>query len=80
MGELWSIGDLRQQAQSPESQLNTALATINKAQEIANRETRAVVVIAFVHGWHNNASAYDLESTEFYLSCRPTSGNLDGQA
>jgi hypothetical protein len=27
-----------------------------------------------------NLSVYDLESTEFYLSCRPTSGNLHGQA
>jgi hypothetical protein len=58
MGELWSIGDLRGESDSP-SQLEKALEVIKQAQEQANREKRELVVITFVHGWHNNASPYD---------------------
>jgi hypothetical protein len=60
MGELWSIGDLNS-AKKNDSQLDSALATIDKAQEIASSMKREVVVITFVHGWHNNASPYDEE-------------------
>ena len=61
MGEFWSIGDLRQGPRNSESQLDIALATIGRAQELAKTQGRSVVVITFVHGWHNNSSAYDEE-------------------
>jgi len=68
MGELWSIGDLQGTKRPEQSQLENALAVIKKAQAQANCEQpgapancekRELVVIAFVHGWHNNASPYD---------------------
>jgi hypothetical protein len=59
MGELWSIGDLRGQQSKGQSQLENALSLIRRAQAEASQEDRELLVIAFVHGWHNNASAYD---------------------
>ncbi|MGC2331547.1 MAG: hypothetical protein WA581_08840 [Candidatus Acidiferrales bacterium] len=59
MGELWSIGDLRSDKSPTQSQLENALQVIETAQEQANREKRELIVITFVHGWHNNASRYD---------------------
>lgn len=68
MGELWSIGDLQGTKPADQSQLENALAIIRKAQAQANCEQpdapancekRELVVITFVHGWHNNASPYD---------------------
>jgi len=52
------------------SQLDNALAVVRKAQAQANCELgnsptgcekRELIVITFVHGWHNNASPYDEE-------------------
>lgn len=59
MGEMWSIGNLSHDQGKSQSQLATALATIDKAQEAARDAHREVVVIAYVHGWHNNSSPYD---------------------
>lgn len=63
MGELWSIGDLTNSSKHPRdarpSQLEQALATIQKAKEEAKKEDTELVVVAFVHGWKNNASVYD---------------------
>jgi len=61
MGELWSIGDLRSEATAKPSQLENALAVIRKAQTEADQKHVPLVVITFVHGWHNNASAGDEE-------------------
>jgi hypothetical protein len=58
MGELWSIGDLNA-GRTNNSELDDALSTIDKAQQAAAVMKREVVVITFVHGWHNNASPYD---------------------
>jgi hypothetical protein len=64
MGELWSIGNLNHDEGKWQSQLATALSVIKRAQEIAKLPKREVIVIAFVHGWHNNASAYDEEKKD----------------
>jgi len=61
MGELWSIGDLRPEATRNPSQLENALAIIRKARSQAEQTGVPLVVIAFVHGWHNNASMGDEE-------------------
>ncbi|HEU5228514.1 MAG TPA: hypothetical protein VFU49_11940 [Ktedonobacteraceae bacterium] len=58
MGEMWSIGNLQHDQGKWQSQLATALATIDKAQDAARSE-KEVVVIAYIHGWHNNSSPYD---------------------
>jgi hypothetical protein len=59
MGELWSIGDLQNEKSATPSQIENALELIRRAQAEANREKRELIVITFVHGWHNNASQYD---------------------
>jgi hypothetical protein len=59
MGELWSIGDLAAGSRTPMSQLENALDVVRRAQKLASTQDRELVVIAFVHGWHNNASSYD---------------------
>ena len=62
MGELWSIGDLNPNDAKPsptkQSQLETAIITIRTAKEKAAILTTELVVVAFIHGWHNNASDY----------------------
>jgi hypothetical protein len=64
MGELWSAGNLDHDQGKGQSQLSTTLGIINKAQEVADGQRKELVVIAFVHGWHNNASAYDEEKKD----------------
>jgi hypothetical protein len=59
MGELWSIGSLKGKDGNAQSQLDKALEVIRTAQKLANDDKRELVVIAFVHGWHNNSSKYD---------------------
>ena len=63
MGELWSIGDLNPNDAKPsptkQSQLETAIITIRAAKEKAAILNTELVVVAFIHGWHNNASDYD---------------------
>jgi hypothetical protein len=63
MGELWSIGDLNANDTKPapekQSQLETAILTIRTAKEKAASLGTELVVVAFIHGWHNNASDYD---------------------
>jgi hypothetical protein len=64
MGELWSIGDLssstgaRPSTVKP-SQLESAVSTIRAAKKEAESRHAKVLVITFIHGWHNNASEYD---------------------
>jgi hypothetical protein len=53
MGELWTIGDPGD-FKSSTSQLAQTLRLIEKRKESAD-----IVVITFIHGWHNNASKYD---------------------
>lgn len=62
MGELWSIGDLRPEPTAKPAQLENALAVIGKAQKEADQKSLPLVVITFVHGWHNNASERDEET------------------
>jgi hypothetical protein len=63
MGEFWSIGNLTSTVQehpgNGKSQLDNALAVVSKAKQEAKLRGTDLVVIAFVHGWHNNASRYD---------------------
>jgi hypothetical protein len=55
MGEFWTIGDLRHfETNTSASQLAQALELIEKRKESSD-----VVVVTFIHGWHNNASPYD---------------------
>jgi hypothetical protein len=55
MGEFWTIGDLQQFPERPHaSQLAEVLELIKNRRQKGN-----LVVIAFIHGWHNNASNYD---------------------
>jgi hypothetical protein len=53
MGEYWTIGQLGRHDKAT-SQLEDAIALIKK-----RKETAPVAVVAFIHGWKNNASAYD---------------------
>jgi hypothetical protein len=56
MGEFWTIGDLRHFDNHPNaSQLSEILDFIRKQKE----DQRDLVVVTFIHGWHNNASKYD---------------------
>jgi len=57
MGELWSIGDLVHPKGT--SQLDNALDVIARAKEKANSTGKPLDVVTFIHGWHNNATAYD---------------------
>ena len=64
MGELWSIGDLNtstgpRPSSVKQSQLELAVSTIRRAKSQAERLHTELVVISFIHGWHNNASQYD---------------------
>ena len=55
MGEFWTIGDLRNFGGNVSvSGLAQVLALISE-----RKTTSDVVVITFIHGWHNNASEYD---------------------
>ncbi len=55
MGEFWTIGDLRDFGGNVSvSGLAQVLALISE-----RKTTSDVVVITFIHGWHNNASEYD---------------------
>jgi hypothetical protein len=55
MGELWTLGNLRDFKDQPHaSQLSEVLALIKQRRQSGN-----LIVIAFIHGWHNNASVYD---------------------
>lgn len=55
MGEFWTVGDLDRFETAPgASQLSQALELINQ-----RKQTGDVVVITFIHGWHNNASKHD---------------------
>jgi hypothetical protein len=55
MGELWSIGDLHGVEKARRSQIENAIRIIRNAQTLANKndDKRELVVITFVHGWHN---------------------------
>jgi hypothetical protein len=53
MGEYWTIGQLGRHDRAT-SQLEQAVALITK-----RKEAGPVAVVAFIHGWKNNASAYD---------------------
>jgi hypothetical protein len=64
MGEMWSIGNLQHGVRERHSQLESALAVIEKAQKEATVEHRELIVITYVHGWHNNASPYDEENKD----------------
>lgn len=82
MGELWSTGDLRQEKSAKESQLENALDVIRKAQGEATQKGVELVVIAFVHGWHNNASPRDevnknLGSFKSMMQALSARGSLD---
>jgi hypothetical protein len=63
MGELWSIGDLNAADQRlsgvKQSQLENAISSICRAKKQAESNHTELVVITFIHGWHNNASEYD---------------------
>jgi hypothetical protein len=59
MGELWSAGDFHKKESAKQSQLENAMHLIRKAQAEATQKNCELLVIAFVHGWHNNASSYD---------------------
>jgi heat shock protein HspQ len=60
MGEFWTIGDLHHfQDQPKASQLSEVLDLIKQRKEEADTDKSNLVVIAFIHGWHNNASQYD---------------------
>src|SRR5712664_3105905 len=64
MGEFWTIGDLdRFQTAPATSQLSQALELISR-----RKQTSDVVVITFIHGWHNNASKYDESNHDQNLS------------
>ena len=64
MGEFWTIGDLQHFESNPAAaQLSQVLQLIAK-----RKETGDVVVITFIHGWHNNASPYDERETDKTLS------------
>jgi hypothetical protein len=64
MGEFWTIGDLQHFESNPSAaQLSQVLQLIQK-----RKETGDVVVITFIHGWHNNASPYDERQTDKVLS------------
>jgi hypothetical protein len=55
MGEFWTIGDLRNFNDHPHaSELSEVLDLIKQRRLKGN-----LIVITFIHGWHNNASAYD---------------------
>lgn len=55
MGEFWTIGDLQHFSNQPHaSQLSEVIDLIKERKKKGN-----LVVIAFIHGWHNNASRYD---------------------
>jgi hypothetical protein len=62
MGELWSIGDLQGARDTKPSQIASALTLIRDVQAEANQKHLELVVIAFVHGWHNNSSLRDEEA------------------
>jgi hypothetical protein len=63
MGEFWSIGDLnapdQRQSSVGQSQLENAVSVIRRAKKQAEQEQAELVVITFIHGWHNNASGFD---------------------
>jgi hypothetical protein len=88
MGELWSTGNLtKTQRTAPSSQLDNAIEVIKRGQTLANKEGRQLVVIAFVHGWHNNASDYDERHKNLHdfksmmqtLSCEYTIKTVNSQ-
>jgi len=64
MGELWSIGDLDHDQGGAQSQLGITLGIIEKARTVAEARDSDLVVITFIHGWHNNSSAYDEEKKD----------------
>jgi hypothetical protein len=65
VGEMWSIGDLRPVAipiagkDFRKSQLEQAIDLIAENKQTAAKQKRPLLVLAFVHGWHNNASPGD---------------------
>src|SRR3954463_14777865 len=64
MGEFWTIGDLNHfETATAASQLSQVLELIRR-----RKETGDVVVITFIHGWHNNASKYDEANHDKNLS------------
>ena len=76
MGEFWTIGDLRNFGGNVSvSGLAQVLALISE-----RKTTSDVVVITFIHGWHNNASEYDerpgsgksLQGSKHYAGPRQT--------
>ena len=67
-GELWSIGDQRwdrpqdgEKNEWPKSQLENAVEVVNARRADAQAKQRPLLVLTFVHGWHNDASPYDEE-------------------
>jgi hypothetical protein len=63
-GELWSIGNQRADRLVtgptwPQSQLVQAIALVDDQKKEAAKQGRELLVLTFVHGWHNNASQGD---------------------
>jgi hypothetical protein len=59
MGEYWTIGNLTDKAKAVnDSQVERTVRLIQLRQQ----EGKSVAVIAFIHGWKNNASPYDEEN------------------
>ncbi|HWW98638.1 MAG TPA: hypothetical protein VNY74_13115 [Edaphobacter sp.] len=54
MGEFWTIGNLGTSHANANSQLEAAVDLIEE-----RKRTMPVAVVAFIHGWKNNASEYD---------------------
>jgi len=63
-GELWSIGNARQDkaAVYPPSQLELAVDLVQRKRQEALASHRPLLVMTFVHGWQNNASPGDERS------------------
>jgi hypothetical protein len=56
MGEYWTIGKLG----APHAEANSQVeAAVDLIAERRRRTAKPVAVIAFIHGWKNNASEYD---------------------
>jgi hypothetical protein len=65
-GELWSIGDQRwdrpkngEPTKWPKSQLENAVQIVQASRNFAQANNRQLLVLTFVHGWHNDASPHD---------------------
>lgn len=64
VGELWSIGNQRWDRSTsvgkwPKSQLENAVELVDAERTIAQQDHRRLIVLTFVHGWHNDAGPND---------------------